>query len=203
LKKKLRDELLKRREGIDPEEKKLKEAAIKKRLLALNEFKKSKSVLFYASFRSEVDTMSCINHALRQKKIVSLPLVDEKNKKLRLYKIKDTSELVPGYMGIPEPGVTKGREIDIEEVDLVIVPGAGFDTKGNRLGYGFGYYDKLLSNSKRHITTIALAFEEQIVPSVPNETHDIKIDKIITDKRVINCKTKDSRIQVKRVMSNV
>jgi 5-formyltetrahydrofolate cyclo-ligase len=195
LKKRLRDELLKKRENISPEEKRLKEAAIKKRLLALADFKKSKSVLFYASFRSEVDTMLCIRHALKQEKNVSLPLVDEKNKRLRLYKIKDISELVPGYMGIPEPGVTEGREIDIGEVDLVIVPGAGFDTKGNRLGYGFGYYDKLLSNSKRHITTIALAFEEQIVPSVPNEIHDIKIDKIITDKRVINCKTKGSRIR--------
>jgi len=192
LKKSLRDVLLKKRDSIKPEEKKAKEAAIKKRLLALVDFKKAKSILFYASFRSEVNTISCIQYALKQKKKIALPLVDEKKRKLRLYKIKDVSELVAGYMGIPEPGITRGREVDIKDIDAVLVPGAGFDAKGNRLGYGFGYYDKLLSKSKRHITAIALAFEEQIVQKVPNEKHDIKIDKIITDERVINCKTKDS-----------
>ena len=192
MKKSLRDVLLKKRDSIKPEEKKAKEAAIKKRLLALVDFKKAKSILFYASFRSEVNTISCIQYALKQKKKIALPLVDEKKRKLRLYKIKDVSELVAGYMGIPEPGITRGREVDIKDIDAVLVPGAGFDAKGNRLGYGFGYYDKLLSKSKRHITAIALAFEEQIVQKVPNEKHDIKIDKIITDERVINCKTKDS-----------
>ncbi|MCK5506006.1 MAG: 5-formyltetrahydrofolate cyclo-ligase, partial [Thermodesulfovibrionia bacterium] len=64
----------------------------------------------------------------------------------------------------------------------------GFDIKGNRLGYGEGYYDKLLSRSKINTSMIALAFEEQIAEKIPAEPHDIKVDMIITDKRLIKCK---------------
>jgi len=210
LKKGIREALLRKRNGIKLAEKRLKETAIRKRLFALSDLKKARNILFYSSFRSEVDTMRCIQHAIKLKKRIALPLVDRKKKRLKLYKIKDVSELVSGYMGILEPGITKGRKTSLKEMDVVIIPGAGFDIKGNRLGYGFGYYDKLLSKPtgreiiinisrpKRHFTlhqdsgagftTIALAFEEQIVPRVPDEIHDVKVDKIITDKRVINCK---------------
>lgn len=195
MKKSLRDLLLKKRDSIKPEERKIKEVAIKKRLLALIDFKKAKSILFYASFRSEVNTISCIQHAIKLRKKIALPLVDEKKRGLRLYNIKDISELVSGYMGIPEPRIKKGRGASLKDIDIAIIPGIGFDVIGNRLGYGAGYYDKLLgyesrrlSKSKKHITTIAFAFEEQILPEVPNERHDVKIDKIITEKRTIICK---------------
>ncbi len=192
MKKNLRNILLKKRNSIGPEEKKLKDTAIRKRLFALVDFKAAKNILFYASFRSEVDTMASLKRTFKQRKKVALPLVDEKRRKLFLYRIKDVSELTPGYMGIPEPGITRGRKVNLKDIDVVIVPGAGFDVRGNRLGYGFGYYDKLLSKSERHVTAVALAFEEQIIPEVPGEKHDIKIDKIVTDKRVINCVSKRS-----------
>nr|MBC8412083.1 5-formyltetrahydrofolate cyclo-ligase [bacterium] len=91
------------------------------------------------------------------------------------------------------PGITVNREATLQDVDLVIIPGTGFDTDGNRLGYGGGYYDRLLSiESKRlaqveHIPTVALAFEEQIGEEIPAEPHDIKVDIIITDERTIYC----------------
>lgn len=154
------------------------------------EFKKAESILFYASFRSEVDTINCLADAITHGKRVALPKVDRKRRRLMLYEIKDASELAPGCLGIPEPTILRGRKTALKDIDVVVVPGAGFDIYGNRLGYGAGYYDKLLSGSKEHITTIALAFEEQIVPNVPNEGHDIKIDKIVTEKRIVNCKTK-------------
>lgn len=188
MKKSLRYKLLKKRDSLKAEEKKIKEAAIRKRLFALKEFKDAGSILFYASFRSEVDTMCSIKNALKLNRRVILPVVDSKKRELNLYEIKDVSELAASYMGIPEPSVTRGRKINLADIDIAIVPGAGFDVKGNRIGYGAGYYDKLLSKSKRHMAKIALAFEEQIVPLVPNEQHDVKIDKIITDKRTIDCK---------------
>jgi 5-formyltetrahydrofolate cyclo-ligase len=196
LKKSLRDILLKKRDHIKPELKKAKEAAIKKRLFALFDFKRAKSILFYASFRSEVDTITCLQDALKLRKRISLPVVDTKNKKLKLFEIRDISELAPGYMGIPEPTVKKGREILLKDVDIAIIPGIGFDITGSRLGYGAGYYDRLLGHEsqKEDLITVALAFEEQIVPKVPNEGHDVKVDKIITEKRIINCKTEGSRI---------
>ncbi len=188
MKRGVREALLKKRSSVTPEEKKKKESAIRKRLFASVDFKKAKSILFYASFRSEVDTIKCIRHALKLKKMIALPCVDREKKELRLYKIKDISKLESGYMGIMEPRAAKSREKGLKNIDVAIVPGAGFDKNGNRIGYGFGYYDKLLSKSKKPVTTIALAFEEQIVSKVPNESHDVKIDKIITEKRVIDCK---------------
>ena len=207
MKKSLRYKLLKKRDGLQAEEKKIKETAIRKRLFALKEFKDAGSILFYASFRSEVDTMISIKNALKLNRRVILPVVDSKKKELHLYEIKDISELADGYAGIPEPSVTRGRKINLADIDVAIVPGAGFDVKGNRIGYGAGYYDKLLSGtraqgagvSKKKLTPdpqspppflIALAFEEQIVPSIPDERHDVKMDKIITEKRIIDCRNR-------------
>jgi 5-formyltetrahydrofolate cyclo-ligase len=146
--------------------------------------------MFYASFRSEAETMPCISQALKLKKMVLLPLVDRERKTLRIFQISELSELAPGFMGIPEPKARRTRERHLDDVEVVLIPGAGFDSEGNRLGYGAGYYDRLLSKAKRNITKIALAFEEQIVPEIPSERHDIRMDKIITDKRTIDCKKK-------------
>lgn len=187
MKKSFRENLLITRDSIEPQKKKEKETFIIKRLFNTPEFKKAKSILFYASFRSEVDTMGCLNSAIKLGKKIGLPKVDREQRCLRLYEIKDTTEVQPNYMGIPEPSILRGRKMDLKDIDIAVVPGAGFDTKGNRLGYGAGYYDKLLSGSRKHITTIALAFEEQIVPGVPREGHDVRVDKIITEKRVIDC----------------
>ncbi len=188
MKKDIRDKLLKKRNSITPEAREIKEAAIKKRLLASDDFRKAGNVLFYASFQTEVDTLNCLQDAIKLGKKVALPLVDNEKRELRLYWIKDISELVPGYMRIPEPGIiTENRETGLENIDVVIIPGAGFDIKGNRIGYGAGYYDRLLSKSQKKITTIGLAFDEQIVEEIPAEPYDKKVEKIITDKRLICC----------------
>ena len=190
MKKVLRKKLLKKRDRIDPEEKKIKEAAIRKRFYASAAFKNAKCILLYASFRSEVDTLPCIKHSLGLNKVVVLPRVEKRTGRLKLFQIQAIDDLQPGYMGIPEPLAMKSREKRLRDIDMVIVPGAGFDTSGNRLGYGAGYYDKLLSNPGKHAITAALAFEEQIARKVPGEKHDIRMDKIITEKRTVNCRAK-------------
>lgn len=194
MKKKIRAKLLKKRDSIPADQKVLKERAIEKGLFSLDVFRKAKSILLYVSFRSEVDTTRYLRDVLRLGKKLILPVVDPGNKVLKLYEIKDTSELKPGYMGIPEPLVSEDRRVTLKEIDLVIIPGTGFDTKGTRLGYGGGYYDRLLSYESRelskgedHIVTIALAFEEQMGEDIPAEVHDINVDIIVTDKRLITC----------------
>ena len=77
--------------------------------------------------------------------------------------------------------------VRLDELDVIIVPGAAFDARGNRLGYGAGFYDKLLSAFKK--LTIAVAFEEQIVPKVPADPHDVPVQKIVTEKRIIEAKS--------------
>ncbi len=193
MKKRLREKVLKKRDSIPPALKALKETSIEKKLFAQDTFKSSKSILMYVSFRSEVDTRNYLDDILRMGKRLILPVVDARHKLLKLYEVKDTSELVPGYMGIPEPDIRENRRVTIKDIDLVVIPGTGFDINGNRLGYGGGYYDRLLSYESKqlaqieHIPTIALAFEEQIGEEIPAEPHDITVDKIVTDKRVIDC----------------
>jgi len=89
-------------------------------------------------------------------------------------------------MDIPEPPVREGR-MSINDVDLVIIPGAGFDISGSRIGYGGGYYDRLLAGLQKAVLVIAPAYEEQGLDAIPSEPHDIKVQMIVTDNRLIRC----------------
>lgn len=191
----IRQYILSRRDSISEEIRKAKDERIKGMLLGLSEFEASHKILLYASFRSEVDTFSLLKYCIAHGKVAVLPRVDRQNNELKIYEIKDTGELVKGYFGIPEPNVSadisESRRMNVEHMDLIIVPGVAFDGHCNRLGYGKGFYDKLLSKVRGQglevKRVIALAYEEQIVESIPSEPHDIKMDKIITDKRIIEC----------------
>ncbi len=181
-KRKIRKDVLKRRDSITEVDKKAKDDSIKNILINLPEFEKALRILFYASYKSEVDTFALMNYCISANKDIALPKVNKESSELEIYKIKDLSELGAGYQNIPEPLLSKAK-IMLKDIDLVIVPGVAFDEKCNRLGYGKGCYDKMLN--EKSSPAIALAYEEQIIDSVPAESHDIKMDKIITDKRVI------------------
>ena len=181
----LRKKILEKRDSIPPFERKTKDVLIRNRLFNLQEFKTAKTILFYASFSTEVNTISMIEESFKMGKTVLVPKVDKERHRLRLYEIKDLKDLSPGYMGIPEPSLPDKRLRQIDSVDLIIIPGAGFDYSGNRLGYGAGYYDILLSDIKKKVPFVALAYKEQLIDSIPSEMHDIKVDIIVTDEQVI------------------
>jgi 5-formyltetrahydrofolate cyclo-ligase len=181
----IRKAVLQKRDAIPAVVKRQKDALIREQVLSIPEFASAKTVVFYAAFRSEVETQTLMEESLREGKRVVLPKVNREGHSLMLYEVKNMDELTPGYMGIPEPPQTDERRVDIDDADLVVVPGAGFDFTGNRLGYGAGYYDSLLSQRKKKIPVIAVAYEEQIVDSIPAEKHDVEVDMIVTDKRMI------------------
>jgi 5-formyltetrahydrofolate cyclo-ligase len=182
----LRKEILSKRDRIPPAVKKIKDKAIEERLFSLNEFKTAKTISFFASFRSEVDTVGMIKRSLEAGITVVLPRVEGKD--LVLYQIKGLHELVPVYMGIPEPSVlTDDRRIHVNDVDAIIMPGAVFDETGNRIGYGGGFYDRLLAELQKPVPIIAPTYEEQVIESVPTDPHDKKVSIIITDSREIRC----------------
>ena len=181
MKKELRTKAIAARDTLSPGKRTAKSREIEERLFSLSEFKSARVILFFASFRSEVDTGPMIRRALAFGKRVVLPKV--KGAELVLHEISDLDKDVsPGAWGIPEPH--EPRPVMLEELDLIIVPGAAYDKQGNRVGYGAGFYDKLLSAFKK--MTVALAFELQIMPNVPTEMHDIPIKKIVTERRVIS-----------------
>ncbi len=176
----LRQRILSERFKLSSGERKAKSRSIEERLFSLPEFRDARAVMFYASFRSEVKTWDMIRRALKSGKRVFLPKV--KGKGLSLFEIKDfDKDVEPGAWGIPEPNT--GIAARMDDIDLVIVPGSVFDEKGNRLGYGAGYYDRLLAGYDG--MTVGLAFELQIAPEVPAGPHDVPVKKIVTEKRVI------------------
>ena len=185
MKKAIRQEVLAARDGIPREERRVKSREIEERLFALAEFRSAPVIMFFASFRSEVETEGMIRQALRSGKRVVLPKVA--GKELALYEIRDfDADMEAGAWGIPEPKPLVPAKLD--QVDLMIIPGAAFDEQGNRLGYGAGFYDKLLPAFRG--TTVALAFEAQMRKSIPAEKHDVPIQKIVTEKRVITANSK-------------
>ena len=178
----LRKQLLEKRNALEKAEYAEKSRQIKKNLLALPEFKDAQTVMFYVSFNGEVFTHDLIKETLKNKQVV-VPKVMEKH--LILCEIHSFDELdEKDKFGILQP--SKSKEIKKEDVDLIIVPGVGFDKNGHRLGYGYGYYDRFLENVE--IPAIGLAFDFQIFEKLPVYDHDVRMKKIITEKRVLEFK---------------
>ena len=181
-----RKDILAKRDSIPQVVKQSKDRAIEERLFQIPEFIAAETIFFFASFRSEVDTFGMIKRSLEAGKRVALPRVE--GRLLGLYEIKSLAELVAGYMKIPEPSVlTEDRKMTINDVDAVIIPGAAFDQTGNRIGYGGGFYDRLLAELQKPVPVIAPTYEEQVIESVPTDPHDRKVNIIVTDSREIRC----------------
>jgi len=164
-----------------------KSALIKERLFGLEEFQRSHTILFYVSYGSEVATHEMIQACLASGKKVVVPCTDAKNRKLSLSELQRWEDLGAGAYHIQEPRVECRCEVSLDAVDLIIVPGIAFDLAGHRIGHGMGYYDRLLSKNIK-ATKIALAFELQLVEKIPAEYHDVSVDMIITERRIIHTK---------------
>lgn len=138
----------------------------------------------YVSFNQEVITRDIIQAALFQKKKTAVPKIvgDE----MKFFYIESLEELEPGILGILEP-VTKSEAVPSkDECNLVIVPGLAFDRNRNRIGYGKGYYDRFFLKQKEALLRkTALAYDFQIVDSLPVNNYDEKVDQIITQSRII------------------
>ena len=183
----IRKDLIKKRKQLSIKEVLEKSNQIKKRLFEIYEFKQASKILFYVSYNNEVYTHDMIKECMSNKKNVIIPISDKENRCLILSQLDNWNNLEPGSYGILEPGKYKIKKTSINKVDLIIVPGIGFDECGYRIGHGKGYYDTLLRNSTK-ASHIGLAFESQIVKKIPIEAHDFPVHMIITERRVIDCR---------------
>ena len=183
----IRKLFISKRDSLTSIERQGKSSRIGNRLLTLEEFKKAKICLLYASFQSEVVTDNLIPLILKKGKRVALPIIDRKLKRLLLCEVKNgIKDLIPSTYGIKEPKLEKGLLVSVDEIDLFLIPGIAFDLSGTRLGFGGGYYDRLLVEVQKK-PILALAYEIQIASNLPSEPFDIKMKKIITENRVIDC----------------
>ncbi len=179
----IREEILSRRDKEPEDLRRKKSRKIKKRLFSLEEFKRAHTILFYYSKGSEVETEEMIKEALQKGKRVFLPKV--RGREIYLGEIKDLGKDVEkGSFGILEPKGTP-KKTTPKGIDLVILPGIAFDLKGKRIGYGKGYYDRFLKELPKKVSFIALAYDFQIVNSLPCKRHDRGVGKVVTERRVL------------------
>ncbi len=180
----IRREILKLRAAHPETERLSKSAEIEKRLFSIREFAAAKSVLFYASKSDEVLTKGMITRALSGGKRVALPVVREQDIVLSEIRCFE-GDLAPGKFGILEPKAVV--PVEPGKTEAVIVPGVAFDERGNRIGFGKGYYDRLLKKLDERIPRIGLAYEFQVVPKMAGGKWDVPVHLIVTEKRTIRC----------------
>ena len=178
----LRKRVLNVRNNMSKEDVKKNSNAIMDKITSLDIYKQSKVVFIYMDFKNEVITSNLIKHMLSEKKRVVIPYTDSINTVLIPSEITKESDLKQNSFGYYEPKSI--LPVNIEEIDLVIVPGVVFDKNLNRIGFGKGYYDKILNRLKPSAKKVALAHDFQVLEDIPAEEHDVKMDMIITEKNI-------------------
>lgn len=141
--------------------------------------REKRSIMLYASIRSEVDTQALLAYARSARMRVAFPRVTPVESSLEAAWVDDDSQLKPGTMGIREPA-PELSPLDPASLDLIVVPGLGFDRQGFRLGYGAGHYDRFLLMATR-ATWIGLTYDACLVPSIPTEPHDQRMHWVLTE----------------------
>ena len=133
--------------------------------------------------RKEVNTHHFIERALQDSKQVAVPVTDFEKQSLSHVQIERDSAMKKNKWGVSEP--VEKREADISALDLIVIPMAAADKKGNRLGYGKGFYDRFLIHTSA--VKVGLIFQDFIFDEIPAEKFDIKMDIIISEKGIISC----------------
>jgi 5-formyltetrahydrofolate cyclo-ligase len=156
------------------------------KFLAQREYSNAQTVMFYVDVRTEVRTRQSFAEALTHGKRIVIPFCVESE--LELFHLESMDELSIGMYKILEPREDlrsrEDKRVEVLELDLIMVPGVAFDRSGARMGHGFGYYDKLLEHARPDCPLVALAFECQLFPEIPVGSHDIYMDKVVTESAV-------------------
>lgn len=176
------------RRNLTPEFRAHASAAIAQGLLALDCYQRAATIHTYVAWREEAGNHDLLRAMLAAGKRLVTPKVNSSTKQLENFLIPNWEALAPGAFGILEPSSVCGalRFETLHEIDLIIVPGLGFDRRGNRLGYGGGYYDRLLAEIAA--PKAALAFAAQIIEAIPTEAHDERVDFVVTEEEIIICR---------------
>lgn len=188
-KQKVRKKALEHRDDLDPVWRLESSQSIVKNVLDSEWYERAEIILSYSSIRSEVETGFLNQTVLEHGKQLYLPKTDFMKKQMYFYPVKDLASLRKGYQGILEPKATESPDVMFSgekrcsrEQILMIMPGAGFDENGNRIGYGGGYYDRYLSRYGEYLTSLLAAFYEQKTVLIPSGSFDRKPDHIMTQR---------------------
>ena len=183
-KKALRREMLSRRRAVSPEQRTHAGGIITAQVLP--ELKRAGTVMLYASMPEEIDLFPLMEKLISAGKRIALPEITGRGT-MEARELAAMDALIDGAFDIPTPDPARGAQIPPEKIDVVIVPGAAFDADGGRLGLGGGYYDHFLPRAT-HAERLVLAFDFQIVPAVPMAAWDARVDRILTERRSMDCR---------------
>lgn len=177
----IRKKALQLRDGMSEEERHKKSNLIMERFLHMPLYKESENLLVYVNYKSEVETIGLLEHALQEGKSVYCPKVE--GEEMEFYRIENLGQLADGYRGIREPEGSREKIFDCfpsGEKNVMIMPGSAFDRDRNRIGYGKGYYDKYIEKHPG-LYTVAVCFDCQLQEEVPSDAYDKKPDLVITE----------------------
>ena len=183
-KKQMREAVLARRDAVPPSARAAASRAIVEKCCALAKYQSANVALVYIGFGSEMETQPLFERILADGKIAVLPRVDRASQALVLHSVRAMGELVTSKWGIREPH-PDAPVVQIGDIEFVLLPGVAFDRTGSRLGYGRGYYDRLLLHADPVLVRVAAGFSCQIVDKVPTGPHDQKIDCLITENEIM------------------
>jgi 5-formyltetrahydrofolate cyclo-ligase len=182
-KKELRQKLRQMLAAIAPDELHRRSIQACARLAETREYTRAEIIMVFLSLPHEADTTPLVLQAWRNRKRVLAPKVSWEQRRMLPVEIRSLSDDVSeSPLGIREPG--QGVPIPVSEIDLVVVPGLGYDPQGNRLGRGRGFYDRFLSHPDWHGVACGFALETQIVDHVPTEEQDRPVNLLITESAV-------------------
>lgn len=174
----VRKQIRELKRAVSPEEKLRRSEHIMCQVGELPEFQKARVVLLYWSMSDEVQTHSFVNRWYKEK-VLLLPCVDGDDLRLRQYTGPDC--MVAGeQFGIGEPDASLPEYTNLDSIEMIIVPGVAFDHTGNRMGRGRGFYDRLLKSTPNAIK-VGVAYDFQMLDTIPVEPHDVKMDKVISE----------------------
>jgi len=165
-------------------------ASVYRQLAGVQELASAEWVMGFVSFGTEVRTHELLRSLLAEGRHLCVPSLDPVGQRYICSELKHFDEdLREGVLGILEPRHDAIRPVHADKMDAWLVPGLAFDEHGNRLGRGMGYYDRLLCGARG--VKIGLAYDFQLVNEIPAESHDIRLDFIVTETRVVHCKRTD------------
>ncbi len=182
------------REQLSPDTRAAYSAAITERLLQLPAYRQADTVLGYMNFGAEFASDLWVERVLADGKRLALPKVNHHTNHLDLYWVEDTeNQLAAGWWGIREPVVECCERLAAaNELDFALLPGVAFTREGARLGYGGGYYDKLLAGMPQRPELVAAAFALQLVETLPQEATDVRVEWVVTEQESIACAAQSS-----------
>ncbi|MEP6941729.1 MAG: 5-formyltetrahydrofolate cyclo-ligase [Betaproteobacteria bacterium] len=181
----MRDRVLAARDALSPATRHAAGAAIAASLEARPDFRAASVVLLTLPFGNEWDASLLVASALASGRTVVLPRVNTSERVLELFALTDLArDVEAGYRGIPEPRLHCGS-IAPDAIEWIMVPGVAFDLRCRRLGYGGGYYDRLMISLPTRAPRVGAAFDVQIVDEVPVTAHDLEVDAVVSEARTL------------------